>query len=478
MKKYIFSIAACVLLLGGLIAYYVFTQAPDNPEDTDPTAETNSLTLLDRESSDVLSFEISRPDEQTTYFLGENGTWAMDSMAAPVDHDLIKDTLTGICTLTAAEKANDALSNPSEYGFEPSAASITVNFFDNTSATVHLGGRTPDKSYYYMMLDGDPALYLIHNALGAQLNRSMGDLLDRSMLYIESADALTYIHIQAEGRQTVEAAAVLNSYDPAIQPTEAYQIYTSSPVSGKILHTSAFEQKVITPLMTITLGALVAEATPANLTAYGFDNPTYDVTLAHHEEVYHLTVGNFFGDTDEAAYAVYEGIPYIFEIDSAPLKTLLLKLTAFDFMDSLVSVHNIDNVSRVTVIGAGDRTYDFELEHTFIKGDGVSVADYDQITPTLNGTLMPERDFRDLYATIILIAYDSTLSDDEFTPEGDPALTITYEMADGTGPYVDTYYDYDVNFYAIDKGELGAFLVGKPYVRTVLDSLGTTKAGL
>ena len=472
MKKYILSIVACVVLLGGLVSFYYIqksNQANVQPSETPAPVGATSISLLNRAPGDAVSLELTRENSTTTYLRSETGTWVMQNIDASLDQSLISDIVEKLCTLTAAEKTQASLDNPADYGFAPPVSSLTITFRDSTSATVHLGARTPGHNYYYMMLDGDPSLYLIQNTFGERFSHSMGDLLNRVMLSIESADALTHLLIQSPNQTPIEAFADLKSYDPAIQSAEAYQIYMSSPVDGKRLHTNAFQEKVLAPLNSVSLGALVAPATPETLTQYGLDAPVYTILLESKEKIYQLTVGNFFGEANEKAYAMYAGQPFIFEIDAAPIHALT-RLSAFDFMDKLVSVYNIDYVDRLLVQNhAIAKDYDFTLAHTFIEGDGLTIADYDQITPQLNGTPMGERAFRDLYATIILITYDATL--DAYTPAGDPALTISYEMNDGSGPYTDLYYDYDVNFYAIVKEDLGAFLVSKPYVKTVLDSL-------
>jgi len=473
MKKYIFSIAACILLLGGLLGFYFINK--DRQGDPPPEPTPTDIALLTRSASDAVSFELEKPDGHMTYVRNEDGSWSMRDVAAPLSQSLMRGIIDSICALSVAEKAEDALNNAPEYGFEPPSSSLTVHFKDGSSETIHIGSRTPDNNFHYIMLDGDPALYLIRYTMGALFNLHATDLLDRGLPAIESADSLTHILIQTPNQLPIEAFADLDSYDPSMQSAELYQIYMTSPVDGKRLHTNSFMTKVLSPLSAIALGSYVAEATSDNLAAYGFGSPAYDITLENNSTLYRLVVGNFFGDTNEFAYATYIDLPYIFEIDAAPIKELA-RLTAFDFMDSLVSVFNIDYVDSISIEPSSGQTFEFTLTHTFVQGNGLTVADHNQIAATLNGKSMSERDFRAMYANILLISYNATLN--EYTPSSDPALTVTFKMTDGTGSFTDVYYDYDVNFYAINKEGLGAFLVNKAYVHTVLDALNTAESGL
>jgi len=469
MKKYIVSIVACIVLIGALGGLYMLNRSRQTPEEA--PVETNAqIPLLDRVKSDAKTLEIVRAEDTVTYQRGEDGTWQMSDVDAPLEQALVTDIADYISALYALEKVEDATEDLSGYGLAPAVATLTVTYANGTAETVRLGARTPARDYYYMMVDGDPSLYLISNTSGARFSRTRNDMLNRTMLAVQT-DALLHILIAKNGETMLEAFANESLYNPE---TQANRLFTVEPVFGREIYVNMFQAKVPDILAAVTLGACVAEATPENLTEYGFDAPMYDITMENRENSYRLIVGKAFGEANEKAYAMYAGIPYIFEIMSGPIMAVS-NLTAFDFIDKFVSLYMLDYVDNITIDSFDlNRRYEMEIAHKHVEAVGQQIAEHDEVTAHIDGLFVPENSFRDMYTAIMLITYDETVA--EFTPNSDePVLSVAFTFNDGTEKVVDTYYDYDSAFYIIDKGSQGVFLVNKAYVKTMLDAVEETK---
>ena len=469
MKKYIISIVSCVVLLGALAGLYVLNRS--RQAAVEPPAEpSKQVSLLNRVKSEVTSLTIMHEDDIVTY-TRTDGVWAMTDVDAPVEQAFITDISDNICTLSALEKVEGDTSALSGYGLDPAASAMTVTFADGSSETVRLGARTASRDAYYLMVDGDSSLYLVSNTMGARFSRTRADMLNRTMLTIQ-AEALEHIQIAKNGETMLDAYVDAAYYDAA---TGMQRLFTLEPVFGREVYVSMFQSKVADVLAAVSLGSCVGYASEENLLAYGFETPQYDIIMENSAHRYRLTVGSTFGEENNKAYAMYEGLPYIFEIAYAPIE-IVSGLTAFDFMDKFVSFYILDFVDEIVIDSKDNRKrYDIKVAHEHVEAVGQQIAEHDAVTAVVDGQGVQEKAFRDMYTALLLITYDSLLAD--YTPAGEPQMTITFTLNDGRGVATDKYYEYDANFYAVDKGEHGVFVVNKQYVRDVLSALEDLKAG-
>jgi len=470
MKKYIVSIVLCLVLIGALGGLYVLSRS--NQEDPVPTESANTqISLLNKTKNDVTQLTITREDDEVTYNRAEDGKWSMSDVDAPVENAMVTDITNNICTLYALEIVDDAVEDLAGYGLAPAVATLRVTFADGSTETVRLGARTAARDFYYMMVEGDSSLYLISNTSGARFNRTREDMLNRTMLSVQ-ADAIQHVVIKNKGEEILEAYADLSLYDPE---TGIHQLVTMKPVVGRKVFPNMFQAMVADVLGAVTLGNCIASITPESLTQYGFDTPLFEIVMENMDASYHLTVGRTFGEENDKAYAIYGDIPYIFEISAVPIKEVVT-LTAFDFMEKIVSYFVVDDVAQIKLDSDTlDRHYVIDLAHEHVDAVGLQVAEHNIITAQVDGQYVPERAFRDTYVALILITYDSTIP--SFAPSGEPAVTVAFTMNNGEPGVVDKYYDYDSHFYAIDKGTAGCFLVNKAYVQAVLDAVDKLKAG-
>ena len=57
--------------------------------------------------------------------------------------------------LSASEKISEN-GNPKEFGLDPPAGQIDINYTDGVVKTIYVGMQTPAKDHYYIMVKGDP----------------------------------------------------------------------------------------------------------------------------------------------------------------------------------------------------------------------------------------------------------------------------------------------------------------------------------
>ena len=478
MKKGLYSIIACVLLLGGMVALYFAHNAQEAGKTETRLPGSDSITLLALEKENVVRLETTRPDDAARTFVRDGaGVWSLSGMETPLRQSYLTEMADGLCGLYGVEKVrDDAAGDEADYGFVPPQASLTVTLADGTAATVHIGAQTPAKDYYYMMLAGDPAVYLIYNAVGARYLRGLPELVDSTMDMILT-ETLQSFSMQLRGESPVSARRLSEAEAErrgGSMSFDSFSMEMTSPVKGKDIYLSNLDEMVILPLNNLALGALVAEATAENLTAYGFDGPAFDAVFEGEGYRYHLTIGN---DADgETAYAVYEGLPFIYEIAKSKLDPVY-GVSLLSLMDHFVSLYNIDTVDEIVVENhAQGIRHALAINHREIPADTADGAPEKVIYPTANGIPVQDKAFRNYYQLVIGINFDGL--DETFVPTGAPDVTVTYVRNGGLAVVEDRYYDYDANFYALLQADSDtAFLVSKLTVALAVDGVDKLLAG-
>ena len=478
MKKGLYSIIACVVLLGGMVALYFAHNAQVAEQAATPAPMNDSITLLSLEKADVVKLEIVRPDETLTFLRDGEGQWSLAGTAAPLRQSYITEMAEGLCGLYAVEMVGDSIPDVDGYGFAPPAATLTVALADGTAATVHIGAQTPAKDYYYMMCEGDPAMYLIYNVTGERYLRNLAALVDSAMAPISVEDMLSF-SMQVRGSAPISAVRL--TAEEAAEHGIGTGFGTAnmevrSPVTGKDMYMSNLDDLVVQPMNGLTLGTLAAEATEENLAAYGFLDPMFDIVAEGASYRYHLTVGNDADALGETAYAIYEGVPFIYKVDTEVLKPIY-NLSVFRLMDHFMTLLNIDTVDGIT-IEAHTRGIRHELatNHKEIPAATNGDAPTKEIYPTVNGVPVQDKAFRNYYQIVIGISFDAL--DETFVPDGNPAVTITYTRNGGLETVTDRYYEYNANFYAaLQADNTVVYLVSKQAVNTAVDEIDNLLSG-
>ena len=477
MKKYMGSIIACVVLIGGLVGLYMFNEAQKAGEENGSTPSPATQTaLIALPAAEVVRLETVKDGLVSVLVKDAAGAWRLEHSDAPIAYTAVTGLINGICNATAEVLREDA-GDLAGYGFTPATAIHTVTLADGTAATLRLGGLTPAQDAYYAMIDGFPTLYLMNIGVAAQVNRGLAEVLDKEMMTV-TAESVEYMTFQVRGQSLVHAEK--NPADEVMLNGTPYTpLKMVSPVSGKDIYMDPMKTYLVEPLADIALETFVCEATPENLTLYGFDDPALTLVFEGAAEQagmryrYHLAVGNDVNTDPARCYVLYEGIPYIFTTDAAVLKTMA-GTSALQLVDRFVSFVIITTVDSITV-DSRERgvTHEMALTHsteTAATGDPRAV-----IAPVVNGQPVQDAAFRDFYGALGGMSFD--LLAETFEPTGEPALVITYRLNTGAADVVDAYYEYDNNFYIIAKGDTGALLMNKQYVNGMLDAVDDLLVG-
>ena len=476
MKKYMWSIIACVVLLGGLAGLYALSGAQKAKDGASAPAPMPQAALLDLPAADVVRLETARDGMVSVFTKDTQGVWRLDGADAPLVQSSVSGLINGICNVRASVLLADA-GDAADYGFNTPTVTHTLILADGRRAALYLGGMTASRDAYYLMLDGDNALYLLDAGSAFYVNHGLPSVLDTAMFEVtmESVDNFSF---RVRGQEPVLAAK--NPADTTdLNGTPYTPLRMLSPVSGKDIYLNPLDTYLVKPLADVTLETFVCEATADSLTAYGFDDPAMELFFEGTTTVpgtlyrYRLTVGSDTAENSGRCYVLYEGLPYIYETSDTVLKTIA-KTSALQLVDRFVSFVIVSTVDSLTV-DSRDRgvTHEFVLTHSSeLLASGESKA---HIAPVVNGQPVQDAAFRNFYGALGGMSFDQLT--EGFAPAGEPAFTITYRLNTGQPDVVDAYYAFDNNFYIIAKGSTGALLVNKQYVNGVLDAVDDLLAG-
>ncbi|MDR2650665.1 MAG: DUF4340 domain-containing protein [Clostridiales bacterium] len=544
------TLLICLVLLGGLIGAYFYLGG--RPADDTAASETPSKTvnLIDKQKWDIQSVRFVSKDNDVTILPVILPTPAPTSQPAPVetspdnspssappassptptpnisftvsgfedaviDKTVVDNMARMAYSLDAAEKVADN-GDPKAFRLDPPDGEINIKYTDGTEKTVYVGMQSPAKDYYYIMVKGDPAVYMVYSTTGERAFYGMDKILSKALTAV-TADTLQYVYVKQKDKDAIEFA-----YDgepeelaAAIEQYGAVTLYMVQPYKGWELYNSNFKTYVLDGMDGINIGGLV-EARPEDYAAYGLDDPSLTVWLKDAAAEIHLEIGD---DADRAdvtdadenktyVYVKFYDRPSVYVMDKSYLTTLY-DINPFGFTMRFVSLHNIDDVVSFTIKSVS-RNYDAVLNHELIYVTATPAPTFTPtptpdpdvpapsdtapasedantspaptptpeklIHPRVNGQEVQDKAFRTFYQAVIGLSYDTGI--DTFTPTGLPEITISYKLNNGEPDVVTRYYKYNNDFYAVRKDDDPIqFVVGKQYVDAMFKSAEDLLAG-
>ncbi|MCL2708730.1 MAG: DUF4340 domain-containing protein [Defluviitaleaceae bacterium] len=450
-KRNLITLAVSAVLIGSLAGIYFWQDSRGAQEDANasptPTGAPMPV-LIDREESDIDRVVFESGEQKLTLVLEKRqNTYDEDATdliwVVQGDEDIgisqpaARDMTRALYNLSAIEIIEDPVGTLADFGLDPAAATATAHYNDQTTAVVLIGKETPAKDRYYMMLEGDPAIYLVYTYLGARYFNGLNELIDRSVNFNQT-ESFEYMFIRERGRQPVEFGFTGTESEKS-EMYDAYGIVSMTmiqPYPGRDLYYSNFDDHVMTNFNDFTLGELVS-LRPDDLSPYGLDDPSLEVRFKEMFNDTHL----FFGDMTEDGriYCMVADKPSVFLTEYEYVRPMF-KMNVFKFIERFVVIEDIYTCLsiKIEVPGSG-LTHFIELEQ-YADGDGDK-----SFVPFVDGVIVQELAFKTFYKNTIGITIDAEV--EEMDPDSEPEITFTFTFAD-KDPIVARYYSYDANFFA------------------------------
>ena len=460
-KKQLIYFIAAALLIAGLAGVYFWqirrqelAEASATPA---PTPDTTPQYLIQRTENDVQSvtFNTGGPPIILAPVFGAEGQGTVDKWILADEPDIAINQVTaqemarGMYYLSITDKLFDRVDDPAEYGLGPGAHTVTAVFNDGSREVLRVGKTTPARDRYYVMLEGDPALYLIYTYFGDRFFYGANELLARYMPQI-SAETMDYFLIAERGREPLEFGYV-GTDEEKMQLYEQYNtihVTMLHPYPGRELYYSSLESQVLTDFMSLQIGEAVTIRAD-DYAEYGLDEPSLTVRMRALDGAdFHI----LFGDRrdDGLIYCKYFDSPSVFLTEYNYVKRLY-NLNVFSIIERFIALTNIDDTERITITAKSKPQYDIHINHSQLPPEADEEEGEMIIRPTVNGQEVQGLAFRTYYQRLIGLSYDVEAEHSDFPAE--PEITITYHLKDGMKPAVVRLFAYDANFYAVQRDD-------------------------
>jgi outer membrane biosynthesis protein TonB len=557
--KRVISLAIGIVLVASLAGGYIYLQNKPAEEVEESEEPSETVTLIDKKAWDVESVSVSLKNGETTVLFpvadptatptptitpnpkptstptpdpSSTPTPTIDPAATatptptptssptPVINFVIKDneyeTIDTYSVnemaklgyaLGSAEKVVDN-GNPADYGLDDPAATITCRLKDGSSLILRVGMQSPAKDYYYVMLEGDPAVYMISATTGDRAFKTAGQLLDKSIPTI-AAESIEYIYIAQKGKKPIEfdypgtdeeKQADLDTYG-------AIELFMATPYEGWTLYTNNFKTNVLDKISGWAIGDNV-EPNPTDYARYGLQEPELEIWMKDSASEVRLLVGSD-ADADNKYVKLYDKLA-VYKMSKNYL-TPLYDINIFGFTQRFIVLPNIDTVDRIQINDDAVK-YDLLLNRRFEpvtptpsptptstptpdpaspeqpSAEPTPTPDPNAtplptptpktvIAPTVDGQTVQDEAFKNFYQLVIGLSYDTSLPE-PFSKSGAPEVTVIYTLNTGDPNINVNFYTYNKDFYAVELngGEI-EFVVAKQYVNKMLSSVPDLLAG-
>jgi hypothetical protein len=450
--KKIFTLAAtAIIILIMAVVYFVQTKEVVQVEIAEeiPSRHVN---LINREENEVVEISFYADGVRTflTPQVDENGRRRWEYSAASgyaLQAHLVREKARPAWIITAVDTAFETAEavELSQFGLQPPALVVESVFSDGTRHELRLGSRTADLQYFFLMIDDDPAIYLITDVLGDRMRRGAAEMLDMSVPHMAAWDA-EFVQIGVRGAAPIVIALRGEDFPPSpleglVDEVGGEQLIMYEPIPGMTLSHSRFIEYVIHPMSQMRLRE-IADIHPRDLTPFGLHEPSLEFIFRAAQTEIHLQFGDtFLRDEIEFIYVKFADRPHVFVAESS-YALAVSAVNPLDIVDRFLALAPISDVERITV--NAENSYEIVMNHTFETFD---------IAPTLNGVSAQDTAVRQIFVDMLGLLADAEIS--PRAPLGTPQITITYHRIANPNTQL-RFFDYNANFFAvsIDGGEM------------------------
>ena len=468
-------VSACVVLvlvvvMGGL--YFWQTRVVDADEPVEVASANTNVRLILRDESEVSTVRFYADETQSsmTTYVNEDGhlRWLIDGGDEyTLNHHRVQDKARVAWMLTALDTAHEDTSgiNLSDFGLDPPALTVYVTYEDGSEHVVRVGIQSPDLRYYFVMIDDDPAMYLISSFVAERMMIGIGDMLDVSFPTFDM-EFVEYIRIARRDMPEIviglpegdEGAGMID----ALLQSPGWLLVMHEPFPGLGISHWNLNENVLNPFTMFSIGELV-ELHPESLEPFGLHEPLMEFEYRGDFGEVHLIFGDRFIYEDmELVYVMFADRPHVFKSEVWPALPLI-DVNVISIMERFVALVDIRDVYMLT-IDSEDPSKVFELVVNHSPEE-----DTNAIFPTVNGVPMEESDFRVLYRVFISTSIDADI--EPFMPQGAPEFTITYHRMENPNTEV-RFFRYDANFFTVSvDGQEAWYVTNQRHITLLFEHL-------
>ncbi len=433
-------------LAAGLVFWYAasktagkFTQVPD--------AYTHR-TLSVRKAEEVSRISVARQEGEDYMLVMENGRltvmgWPEFVMDTGKEKALLDASAILSVEDTVSESRDEWEPHKADFGLNPPAVTVEVEYSDGKTAVYSLGAKAPHNNWHYFTLKGDPGLYLA--------SADLIDLFEQDLTAFHQVNQ-PVIHRQRIDRITIQSGSgaidaaweletdVADRNAPSAWRMTAPFLYPCDSAAMETM-TSAMEK--------LYLGRFVSTATKVAKAQYGFSPPrrvitvhqaagqiatigesgVYEIT-PYPESTLTLTIGTQ-GD-EYVDYVMVDDTIYLVSSISQPLLNKLMPENTLQLQPAAIALDLIQSV--VVEKNGGQTTYMLRRVERLLPNNELA---YDEEGNVLFDTFVDvdgrEASFSEFEAvmTAMQTVTVSGRLPDGYAPDGNLTARIVFTFRDG-----------------------------------------------
>lgn len=440
---------AGVLVLGGAAALLTYVLIPEEEDEPETELPDTSVVVLDKtldetgkeQETPVKSVHISSLLDDYTLALTDDGILKLtDGVDLSVNTTNVNDLVEQLTYIKADAEIASGLTSFTEYGLDAPTATVEVTYADDTTAKLELASLAVG-SHYYLRLNGGDTVYLLDSSLP-----------DEVMQKAEAFVGLTMIASPAVGSSDTNGSVVLKelSLTGTVRDSQILTVRRKEASDSGEFDNSSYlltapyladtNVTVVNGVFNVTAVSasevVALHPTEEQKAEYGLDTPysVAKIVLAvytqttdsngnvasegYYNETPHLVLlggKNEYGEY----YAMVDNMDVVFSVaeDSVPWA----EKTYHDFASQYLFLRNLNTLASISCTVDGQE-YPFLLEQ-FPEEKELD----DQLRVTMNGTVYPTDQFRELYK-VLMTLYRTGPAPAE--PTGDPILTVRVTSID------------------------------------------------
>ena len=418
MRKYKNYILLGILIIVLLVGVFVITGI--NPETTENDDDYEMTEIYSVLSEDIVSVEIKNAYGEYTVLNGDAVT--VKDKKADLDIEKLKYLFTEVSSLYASEIVSAENTDVNQFGFDNPEGIAVINLKNSEAVNVFIGIKTPTLSGRYLKIGNSDKVYIVSENSSDVFLRKL-DYYRNTVLFSMDILNINALEFTKSGRKV---AFVRNDETDLNRNTFA-SFNMVTPYSWDA--DSAELEKIITLMNQLKIKEYV-EDNPGNLSLYGLQSPLANIIITNKDGSKNsLYIGK---NKDSDIYITANGKPNVYLIDGAGFEFLGFEPNAF--LQQFVSLRLIDQVAKFKYTH-NDINMEFEIKKIDLETHDVKV----------NGKMVDEKSFKELYTEIISMSTGGALCD---TPKGNPILSYEFTYLNGETE-IFKFYKYDERKIAV-----------------------------
>lgn len=462
----VWKIILLIIILGGLIgAYFYLSKNPQNKTEEDKVAETKTIEILKLDENKISKITLNN-EKGSISFVKRDDKWVYEEKPdLKLDENMVNSVVQNFTALNAEKSVEKEPSDLEKYGLKDTKNTATATLQDGSTYTLELGNQTPSGSSFYLKVKDKNEVYTVSESAGKAIKYSINDLRTKELTTINTSD-LKYLKIVNSKGETIE----IKPNDA--QNDEEKQYGINSYIMTKPYSTvRGVDSTKLTDLTDAISGISIIDIvsdSSSELDKYGLDEPQLELLAKDSKNELHLYFGK---ETDDGNVAFkVSGSPEIYTVSKSSIEAL--NVNAFDLMDKLIYIVNIDSVDGITIENGSQKDV-ITLSRTTKKAEKEGEKDETVTTYKINDKEVSEDPFKDFYQ--VLIGFTAEGVNDKTLSEK-PELRIVYDLNSANKKTaVVSFVSYNNDFYAAFVDGKSQFLVSKLQVEKMLNELNKIK---